>query len=291
MAKISSSELHRNDESSSAFAVCILTLRDWVRMHVAFLAKSRRADEQAPGSIHALRKLCDGEDEMWQVRSYLHRTEVEEWRDIFFAWLKRVNRWIPEHLREDLRLNAEEDFEVLLDLAGNAQEHSWRKESLERSIKISFDSEQALQEAKNRADEKHPVQLGSSLHEYIYSAIRDLNGMKSRPADVKMVSAPRPLISIDRDDAGAYTIIIEDFSLLQDHELVEQGVDLTAYDIEECILGLSKTSSISPSDFDCESSAFVFRSTSCKAVCEIVGLFYKLLEDTELRDAQLHKKA
>lgn len=259
-------------------------------MHVAFLKRSRRADEQAPGSIHALRKLCDGEEAMWQVRSHLHRSEVEEWREIYLAWLNRVNRWIPDNLREDFRQNAEDDFRVLLDLAGNASEDNWRKKSLERSIKIVFETEEALNEAKKHADEKYPVQLGSSLHEYIYSAIGDLQGVEPKKAELTVVSASRPLISIDRDEAGLYTVVVDDFAMVQDEELVEQGIEITAYDIEDCILSLSKNPSISSQDFDCESSTFIFRSASREAFGEVRTLFCRLLENEKLREEHLHKK-
>ncbi len=77
MTKIISSKIHENDEASSAFAVSVMSQLEWVRMHVSFLKKSRKADEQAPGSIHALRKLCDGEKKLWQISGIMIRQEID----------------------------------------------------------------------------------------------------------------------------------------------------------------------------------------------------------------------
>lgn len=290
MPKITTADLHQNDASSSAFSVCILSLLAWVRQYMATLEASRKADEQAPGSLHALRKLCDGESQMWQVRSYLHRSEIEEWQEIFFAWLNRVNRWIPKELQADFKKNAEDDFRVLLELAGNGSDASWRKKSLERSIKITFESDEALKKARKLADEKYPVKLGSALHKYIDAAIQDLQGLETPQQSVQVVATPRPLISIDRNESGVYSILLDDFAAFEDAELKEQGVEITAYDLEDCLRSLAGKRVLAAKDFDCESSMFVFRSKKQEKVQLVLKLLCDLLDDVGLRDEHLHKK-
>jgi hypothetical protein len=61
---------------------------DKVRTTIGQLSTSRKADEYAPGAIHALRKLCEDEADANLLGVY--RPEVEEWRDCLFQWFDRV---------------------------------------------------------------------------------------------------------------------------------------------------------------------------------------------------------
>ncbi len=191
-------------------------------------------------------------------------------------------------MREEFRVNAEDDFQVLLELSGNCGEE-WRSTALERKIKITFPTEEALKRARRLADEKYPVELGSALHDYLDSAIRKLEGKEPRKIEVITVATPRPFISIERGEMGLYSIIVDDFSLFQDDEQVEQGVEVAAYELEESVLALSKDELVSATEYDCESSMFNYRSSSIEACLAVVMLLCKLLENVELRKQYLHK--
>lgn len=294
MARIHSAEPHRNDNASMAFGVAVLSLRDWVRQHIAYMAKSRKADEQAPGSIHALRKLCEREKAHWDVQSSLHRSEVQEWQCIFASWYNRVNRSIPEELREQFKHNADEDFAALLEVSGDMPEHAWRPDSLKRSIKISFATEQALDESRKLADEKHPVVRGSALHEYLASCVAALHGLP--PASLSRDTSPSvrpPMFSIDRHKDGVFSLIVQDLSLFQDEDLAEEA-EVTAYDLEDAVRRLFKERKrgqlLSAGEFDCESSAFVFRSSNPMSCHAVQGVLLELAETPELRASCLHSK-
>ncbi len=276
-----------------AFGVAILDMRGWVRQHIAYMAKSRKPDEQASGSIHALRKLCEHEKGNPDVRSSLYRSEIEEWQGIFDAWYHRVKRSIPEELREQFKNNADEDFAVLLEVSGNMPEHAWRADSLERSIKISFPTEEALDKARKLADEKHPVVRGSALHEYLAGCVAALRGLPAASPTRNISRSVRPpMFAIDRFDDGLFSLVVQDFSLYQDEDLAEEEAEVTAYDLEDAVRRLFKerrlSKLLSAGQFDCESSAFVFRSSNPMACHAVQGVLLELAETPHLRASHLH---
>src|SRR5688572_2647244 len=122
MSKIYSVQLHGNENASIMFGAALAGGVQRVREHIDDLATSRKADEWAPGAIHALRKLCEGEDESGQI----HRIEVEEWQATFFAWFARVKKHFPSKLVKKFQANAEDDFRTILKCATEMPEYFWR---------------------------------------------------------------------------------------------------------------------------------------------------------------------
>src|SRR6478736_6487636 len=163
MGKIYSSELHRNENADICFGATIGGCVDNVRRHIVNLGTSKKVDEWAPGYIHALRKLCEGERECRHV----YTAEVEEWRATFLSWFERVKRHFPAAHAKKFLANAESDFKVIVAASQAWPEFLWRQQSQERRISISFANEAALDAARAAAEEKHPVRLGGALHHYL----------------------------------------------------------------------------------------------------------------------------
>src|SRR5689334_5060357 len=140
MSSIFSAHLHGNENASIGFAVVIIGAVERVRDEMANLVTSRKADEYAPGALHALRKLCAGEPATGQI----HRVEVEEWQATFFTWFQRVKKHFPANLAKRFQANAEEDFRTILKCADEMPESFWRQEALKRHVPISFENEAAM---------------------------------------------------------------------------------------------------------------------------------------------------
>jgi hypothetical protein len=159
---------YRNENADISFSAGIVLAVQLVRAHVAILPTRDEVNEYAPGAIHALRKLCEGE----RPSGHIYKVEVEEWRDLTLQWLDRVEEKIPPNLRAEYRAHLEEDFRVILTAAGGMLFS--RREANMRYLPVPFDSEEALRAARAAAERKHPVRLGSALHEYLKECIRKL---------------------------------------------------------------------------------------------------------------------
>lgn len=278
MSKIFSAELHRNENASLMFGAALAGAVQHVRAHIADLATSRKADEWAPGAIHALRKLCEGEDQSGQI----YRSEVEQWQATFFAWFERVQKYFPPKLVKKFQANAEDDFRTILRCASNMPDNYWRDEAPKRHIQISFENAAALEAARDAAEEKHPVDLGSALHTYLESCVAELVGGKkpARPKKASPSPAATQSLTIRFFPGRKHSSLsVDDFSCFDTTENLVQDIVVTAYDVEDAVKKYLQGASpkvLKSLRFDCESSLFVVRSTQPSALAAVVAALYAL---------------
>lgn len=287
MSKVYSAELHGNENASIEFGAAVLGAVQSVREQMAGLATSRKADEYAPGAIHALRKLCAGEKQVGCV----YRTEVEEWQTTFFAWFARVKKHFPAKHVQKFQANAEDDFRTILKCAVKMPEYFWREEVPKRHIQISFADQAALDAARDAAEEKHPVDLGSALHEYLESCVAELvNGKsprktKAAPSKKKQRGqAEMPGLRI-APSGKQYSLSLDDFGCFDTPENLEQDIVVTAYDVEDALKKRLKKDSpqlLKALRFDCESSLFVVRSADPAALMAVVSKLYALAKSGDV---------
>ncbi len=287
MAKIFSSELHRNENASIQFGGMIVVAVHNVRQSISYLAKSRKADEYAPGAIHVLRKLCEGEGSSY---GQIHRKEVEAWKTCFFAWFKRVERWFPDECVDDFLSNAEDDFRVILECSDNMPECLWRKKADERDIRITFRNDAALKAARKAADEKHPVQLGSALHEYIGRCIATLVEEPAHGTQTNAQVDGTPLSGsiaprFMQYDDGTFAMCLDNFDCFDSVDELAQDIVTTAYDIEGAVrhhINANCPELLSGIHFDCESSVFCARSAHLESIVIVTEVLIGLATDREL---------
>lgn len=285
MSKIYSPQLHGNENASIEFGAAIVGAVQSVREQIASLETSRKADEYAPGAIHALRKLCEGEGES----GHIHRVEVEEWQATFFAWFQRVKKHFSASLAKKFQANAEDDFRTILKCADGLPEYYWRKDATKRHIQVSFPNEASLEAAIDAADEKHPVDLGSALHKYLESCVAELVGGKKQPAKAKQAAPPptetESLTIRFFPGPKQSSLSVDDFACFDNTEDLEQDIVVTAYDVEDAVKKYLKAAApkIRKSlRFDCESSLFVVRSADLSALAAVAAALYALAADHEL---------
>jgi hypothetical protein len=284
MSKIYSAQLHGNENAGIEFGAAIVGAVQSVREQIAALETSRIADEWAPGAIHALRKLCEGEAESGQI----HRVEVEEWQATFFAWFERVKKHFPPKLVKKFQANAEDDFRTILKCATGMPEYFWRPDVPKRYVQISFKNEAALDAARDAAEEKYPVDLGSALHKYLESCVAELVGER-RPAKTKKATPPpaeAASLTIRFFPGGKQSSLsIDDFACFDTPENLEQDIVVTAYDVEDAVKKYLKVNSskiLKSLRFDCESSMFAVRSAHPAALATVVAAIHALAADHEL---------
>lgn len=280
MSKIYSAQLHGNENAGIEFGAALVGAVQSVREQIAALTTSRKADEYAPGAIHALRKLCEGEHESGQI----HRAEVEEWQATFFAWFARVKKHFPATLAKKFQANAEDDFRTILKCATRMPDSYWRDEAPKRHIQVSFANAAALDAARDAAEEKHPVDLGSALHKYLETCVAELVG-KKRPARSKAAPPPAETESLTiRFFPGGKqgSLAVDDFGCFDTPENLEQDIVVTAYDLEDAVKKYLKATApkiLKSLRFDCESSLFVVRSKDRSALATVVAALYALAAD------------
>ncbi|MEQ8791692.1 MAG: hypothetical protein RIC55_35845 [Pirellulaceae bacterium] len=287
MAKVSSGELHRNENAAIQFGAAIVVAVRNVRATMPQLISSRKADEYAPGALHALRKLCEGEGQC----GHIHRQEVEEWRTCFLAWFNRVKRWFPKQYADPFLAHAQDDFRVLLACANDAPESFWREKSHERDIVVTLKTQQALDDARRAAQQQHPVELGSALHKYLERCIA---GLLEAPAEQRPPASPAespaaadqlaPRITLHAD--RTFSLRLDDFTCFDTAENLEQDIVTTAYDVEDAVRNYlaAKYLDNKPADlhYACESSQFCVYCPHIETLAIITEALIRLAADRDL---------
>ena len=279
MAKNYSSKMHGNDNASVSFGANIVGAVWEVRKTIANLATSRKADEYAPGAIHALRKLCEGEGKDLSIP----RQEAEEWQACFMAWYQRVKRHFSEVAARDFLANAEDDFRVILECSSKMPEFMWRKDVDKRFIMVPFENQAARDAADTAADEKHPVKLGSALQEYLKRCVAELVGAEVPPPTKPTNAAVAQTNGLDvrfLQIDQTVSLLIEDFGCFDNPE----DVVITAFDLEEVVrsyLSQHSPKVLNKLHFDCESSTFVVRSKDIRALSDVLNVILEMAQDPE----------
>ena len=286
MATIYSSDLHRNENASITFGAAIVGAVWNVRSSISDLAHSRKADEYAPGAIHALRKLCEGESEM--DCGHIHRQEVEEWRSTFRAWFDRVKRLFPAKLAKKFLANAEDDFRAILACSVEMPESYWRGSVDERHIQITFKNDNALKAARSAAEAKHPVKLGSALHKYIEACIDTLVGnLPQAPHAASATDDSQPAVfapRVTRQD-GSWLVYLDQFDCFDSSQDLEQDIVTTAYDIEDAVrnyMSANHPAAAKALRYNSESSLFCVRVASLAALSTLLSTLLLLATDHQL---------
>jgi hypothetical protein len=284
MSKINSSELHKNENGAICFGAAIVGVVWDVRENIANLADSKKADEWAPGAIHAQRKLCEGERQCGHV----YTSEVEEWRAIFRAWFERVKRFFPATHAKKFLANAESDFKVILTASEPLPEYFWRKDSEQRHILIKFPNEAAREAACQAAEEKHPVDLGGALHTYLEKCANKLVGKASATSSTVIADQepPPPEFAprVTRND-GSWQVSLSEFNCFDSPEDLEQDIVVTAYDVEDSVRNYIKENHAADAKvlrYDCESSLFYASTKNRAALSILLQTLLMLATDREL---------
>lgn len=297
MPKKYSGKLNGNYDSSMTFNIAVSEVMYRVRRTAGRLKKSRKADESACGAIHALAKICRGERCTGLLDYRLYESEVEEWRESFFSWFKRVRRHFGEEEQEVFLAGAEEDFQTLLEVAKKGPKERWEEESLRTYMKIPFKTEEEWKLANKAADEKYPVELGSALANYLDRCIEELTTrVSSAEVDQKKASPGRHTDSTSprlvRHENGLMALCLDNFDAFDNEEDVEQDILVGGYDVEAAIRACLKTEDsgcLDQLDFDSESSMFCVRSDNLGALQRVTEVIYRFFVDKTLRKQYLKK--
>lgn len=284
MAKSYSAKLHGNENGSIEFGACVYGVLREVRKSIANLADSRQVDEYAPGAIHALRKLCEGES-----CGSLARLELKEWEQTFFAWFDRVQKKLSPAVAKQFRAHAEEDFRILGKAAVDLPEYFWREQANERSILVTFESEEVLDAVRDAAEEKHPVDLGNALHKYLEQCAADLLDSSPDGDDEAMDDEeelpPRLAVIFMPTESGKYSLCVDDFGCFHTDEDREEGHSVTGYDVEDAVKKYLKKNAAATAKkvrFDSESSMFCARSKEVAALTQVTEILCQFAADQEL---------
>jgi hypothetical protein len=173
VAKDQPTEMHGDYYSSMMFKIAATGTMERIREDMENLPRLRKVDVLVAGSIHALRKLCDGEEPGHLLDFRLYKSEVETWRETFFAWFNPVKGKFSPKTRKQFLANAEDDFRVLMDFASKDGRYPF-KPPTERWIRVTFDDQEAKEIACKAAEVKHPVELGHALSQYLDRCILEL---------------------------------------------------------------------------------------------------------------------
>jgi hypothetical protein len=265
--------LHLGDNASLAFGSAVYALVGNVRESIGALTRSRKLNEYAPGSLHALAKLCKEEPQLLP----LNRGEVEEWRSVFFRWLDRIERKQPPEARAAFRSAANNAFDTLLDASTDWPESQWRSASRERSVTVVFPDAEARHAATDAAEQQHPVELGSALHAYLHTCIAALTGA---PNNQRTALPPEPPCTVAQ---ATVDLVGERFSLFTDtfmgftkaDELEEDHLT-NAYDLEAAIRAELSPAHADAVEFDCESSLFTLHTEDADALAACLATLSKL---------------
>jgi hypothetical protein len=280
MGKIFSGELHRNENAAMSFGGLIYDAVRSLRLYMSRLAGSRKADEGAPGALHALRKLCEGEKQCGGI----HRVEVEEWKCCFDAWFTRVKRHFPAKFANEFSAKAADDFRVIFESADEQPEYFWRPWVKKRFHRIIFDSDDHFEKAMAASKEKH----GIHFDEFLKRSVAGLLGNDVRPEPVVKVAKAASHGSVVvrfMANGNELTLMVTGFECFQSAADLEQDIVSNAYTVEEAVKNYLKRHSPAARKslrFDSESSMLVIRSTEMEAFSGAISALARLAADPEL---------
>lgn len=296
MAKKVGAELHTGYDSSMAFGIVVSDAVKRVRTSVGALKTSKTVDEFALGAIHALAKLCKGET---MDLFGLYKIEAAEWQAQVKDWLARVQKKVPADSREAFVKNVEADMAVILKSASEMPEFMWRKDSLARTIEVSFPSQAALDTAMKAAEKKHPVELGSALAKYLDKCLGNLVGKEAAvepleeddeseddDAEESSVSQTNVTMQLSIREDGSFSLSTDDFEPFSTPAFAEEDQEVTAYALETALeryLKKVKHPLRKELSFDSESSLLAASSDSAEAIGMLAQLLITFATSDELR--------
>lgn len=287
-----SSDLNGNYNSSMSFNIAVKEIIELVRKEIEILPKCK-SDAYAPGAIYALSKICTGEKCGHLTDYNLYDSEVLHWKEQYLKWFKR---YYKEEVAKEFLKNSEDAFQTILSASGNGPKDYWEKDAAERSISVSFKNQEELQKAKDAAESKHPVDLGSALHKYLETCIEKLfNEEGNQVAEAKELPNKSELSFLEpkvfkHEKKQVFTLTLETLDILQTEENYNQDISLTGYDLEEAIKGFftqHHSDILDVLDFDSESSAFCVTSARIDAVIKVTEVIYKFYENKQLLQQNL----
>ncbi len=257
--KITSPEIQKNDYSAMSFYDAMSHNVKRIRESIDFYKKLRKVNTSIFGYIKALALLCEYSNDFDHP---IIKVEAKQWQEIILKYLKRINKKIPEEIRDEFIRNIEKDLETIVSKGHDYPEYLWKDKSLEREIRITVKN----QEIKKRYEEiienmdEYKDRLGNPISNYIKDCLERLEGepkcekCEAEPSYVKPIS---PIIFKNKENN--YTYLLNDFSFLLSEEDLENNKEINAYDLEKSIVHLLEDKDknlLKKLSFDCESSLF-----------------------------------
>ncbi len=293
--KITTSEIQKNDFAAMSFYAAMNYSVKQIRENIDFYKKSRKINTSLFGHIHALRLLCVHSN---SLDIPINLKEANEWKDILIKYVERIQKKIPEEIREKFKIELQNDLDIIVSKGKDYPEWQWKDQYLKREITIDVKNkelkEKYLELAEN--NEKYRNQLGNALHNYIKDCLDDLekneenkeNEITSQKNHTEELNIFKPTFL--KLDSSKYSYLLDNFDFFIDNEQLENNCEITAYKIEEAIkLYLTDTNPelLNDLNFDCESSLFSVQSDNLSSLIELNKHLLSIATNNKIKDKYL----
>lgn len=237
-----------------------------IRANIEFYKKSRKVNTSIFGYVKALRLLCE---DSTVFDNPIILTEAKQWEEILTTYCNRIQKKIPENIRKEFIKNLTEDIKFIVSKGKDEPEYVWKDRIFEREIRITIKNEELLNKYELLVNEKkeYKDRLGNPLHNYIQDSLENLNTETKTDLveenQKNIVKTFQP--TYFKSKPNQYTYLISDFSFFLNNEMLENDMEINAYDIEKKIKSHLKkvdTKLLKKLNFDCESSLFSVQTES-----------------------------
>ena len=264
--KITNSEIQKNDYSAMSFYDAMNHSVKNIRKDLEFYKKTRKVNTSIFGYVKALRLLCE-QSNSFDIPIILN--EAKQWEEVLIMYCNRIQKKIPENIRKEFITNLTEDIKIIVSKGKDEPEYLWKDRLFEREIRITIKSEELLNKYELLVNEKkeYKNKLGNALHNYIQDCLEDLKQETSHNLVEETyktkVKSFQP--TYFKSKPNEYTYLLNDFSFFLNNEMLENDIEISAYDIEKIIKNHLKQVDdklLKKLNFDCESSLFSVQSKS-----------------------------
>jgi len=232
-------------DSSLGFDALGYDLIRTIRESIYVLKKSRKTDISIIGTIYSLGLLIEN-----HCMVNIGEKELASWIIIIDKWKNRVKKRLSTEFIEQLNHCIE-----TISTAATPYE-SRPQEIAKRYYTVTIKNEELLVKYLQTASLKYPVELGSSLDNYLNICLEKLiDGgkipLKLEKKEIKKVPVYNPIFTKNKTD---YSILITDFEYFSKKRII------TAYDLEDYVKTNLDKKILEKLNFDCESSMFSVQS-------------------------------
>ncbi|MCP1996316.1 hypothetical protein [Flavobacterium sp. HSC-61S13] len=285
--KVTTSEIHKNDFSAMGFYGAMNYSVKQIREAIGFYKNLRKVNTSIFGDIHAL-SLLSVHSNNFDIP--IIQKEAEEWKEILLKYFERIQKKIPEEIREEFKQNLSKDLEIIISKGKDYPEYRWKERYYQREITLTIKNEELKDRYEKLAEEIYKGKLGNALHNYIHDCLEKLdNGGQEKLINSDATDNQKSIIfnpTYFKSNNTEFTYLLNDFNFFLNKAELENEVEINAYDIEKSInlfLADNDKSLLKHLRFDTESSLLSVQSDEIEHLITLNEYLLKIATDINLK--------
>ncbi len=291
--KITTSEIVKNDFAAMGFYDVMNYSVKQIRENIDHYKDLRKINTSIFAYIYA---LCVLSEHANNFDVPINLKEVIEWKEILLKYFDRIQKKIPEDIRDDFKQNLQKAIDIIISKAKDYPEYLWIDQYHEREIKIRIKNKELKKKYLKAAEEneKYKNMLGNALHNYLTDCLEALENIENEKIETspaiekkQFVFSPTYIKSSSRE----FSYLLDNFYFFLGEEEIENQTEINAYDIECAIKLFLKDvdqNLLSKLRFDTESSLLSVQTNDIQYLIELNSYLLQIATDENLKNKYLN---